>query len=77
MTSQRTTSQRTTSVRLGSFALILAGTFGAAYAIGERLPGHHHPAGSKHNHAQGGATSAVVSDAVGAVVTVPFTVVPP
>jgi len=36
------TGQRRTSIRLGSFALVLAGTFGTAYAIGERLPGHNH-----------------------------------
>jgi hypothetical protein len=42
--------QRTASVRLGSFALILLGTFGTAYSIGERLPGHHHAAGAGHTH---------------------------
>jgi hypothetical protein len=46
---------KTTSVRLGSFALVLAGTFGTAYAIGERLPGHHHGSGA-HSHSHMGAT---------------------
>ena len=65
------TSQRTTRVRLISFALILAGTFGAAYSLGERLPGHHHPARSRHSH------SGAAAPVVGSVVTVPFTVVLP
>lgn len=30
------------SRRLGAFALVLAGTFGTAYALGEKLPGHQH-----------------------------------
>ena len=38
-----------TSVRLGSFAFVLAGTFGTAYAIGEKVPGHHHGSGA-HGH---------------------------
>lgn len=50
MTRQRTASQRTVSVRLGSFTLVLAGTFGAAYSLGERLPGHSHSPGSGHTH---------------------------
>ncbi len=45
--------QRTASVRLGSFALVLAGTFGTAYAIGERLPGHNHSVTAGHHHAHG------------------------
>lgn len=53
-------SPRTTSVRLGSFALILAGTFGTAYAIGERLPGHNHSTGSTHNHSHNAAASPIV-----------------
>lgn len=28
--------------RLGAFVLVLAGAFGTAYAVGERLPGHSH-----------------------------------
>ena len=28
--------------RLGAFTLLLAGTFGTAYAVGEKLPGHSH-----------------------------------
>jgi hypothetical protein len=35
--------------RLGAFALILAGTFGTAYAVGEKLPGHTH-GGAGHTH---------------------------
>ena len=34
--------------RLGAFVLVLAGTFGTAYAIGERLPGHSHAGGGGH-----------------------------
>lgn len=30
------------ATRLGAFALLLAGTFGTAYAVGEMLPGHSH-----------------------------------
>jgi hypothetical protein len=44
---------RRTSTRLSSFALVLAGTFGMAYAIGERLPGHNHSSRSttpSHDH---------------------------
>lgn len=54
------TTQRTTGLRLGSFALILAGTFGTSYALGERLPGHSHAAGSGHTHSHNGPTSPVV-----------------
>jgi hypothetical protein len=32
--------------RLGSYALVLVGLFGTAYAVGERLPGHSHSDGS-------------------------------
>lgn len=46
---------RRTGVRLGSFALVLAGTFGTAYAIGERLPGHNHSPRPTHDPAHGGA----------------------
>lgn len=53
--------QRTTGVRLGSFALILAGTFGTAYALGERLPGHNHSAGSTHSHSHNTATSPIAA----------------
>lgn len=34
--------------RLGAFLVVLLGTFGTAYAVGERMPGHSH---SGHNHA--------------------------
>ena len=64
------TSQRTTTVRLGSFALILAGTFGTAYALGERLPGHNHPASPTQNHVDHAAP-------VDTGPTVPFAVVLP
>lgn len=60
MSNKRAPRQLTTGARLGSFALILAGTFGTAYAIGERLPGHNHSAGSGHNHSHSGAPSPVV-----------------
>ncbi len=56
------TSPRKTGVRLGSFALILAGTFGTAYAIGERLPGHNHSPAPKPSHPHTGAMSPVVPD---------------
>lgn len=36
--------------RLGAFLLVLLGTFGTAYAIGEKLPGHDH---SGHSHTHG------------------------
>ena len=64
------TGQRSTGVRLGSFALILASTFGTAYALGERLPGHNHPASPTHNHVDHEAP-------VDTGLTVPFTVVVP
>lgn len=48
-TGKRASSNRTT-IRLGSFALVLAGTFGTAYAFGERLPGHNHSADSDSLH---------------------------
>ena len=35
--------------RLGAFALLLLGTFGTAYAVGEKLPGHSH-GGAGHTH---------------------------
>ena len=35
--------------RLGAFLLVLLGTFGTAYAVGEKLPGHNH-AGHNHSH---------------------------
>jgi hypothetical protein len=35
--------------RLGSYALVLVGLFGTAYAVGERLPGHSH----SHSHTHG------------------------
>lgn len=39
--------------RLGAFVLVLLGTFGTAYAVGERLPGHEH----QDAHAHTGDTS--------------------
>lgn len=36
--------------RLGAFALVLGGTFGTSYALGERLPGHSHDNSSSHSH---------------------------
>lgn len=60
MAAPRTPNQHATAVRLGSFALILAGTFGTAYALGERLPGHNHSASSTHNHSHNTATSPVI-----------------
>lgn len=39
------------SARLGAFLLVLLGTFGTAYAVGEKLPGHNH---SGHNHGTAG-----------------------
>ena len=61
-----------TAVRLGSFALVLAGTFGTAYAIGERLPGHDHSTSSAghdqathgqatHDHATDGADDSPIA----------------
>ncbi|MBI4935834.1 MAG: hypothetical protein HY828_18280 [Actinobacteria bacterium] len=38
--------------RLGVFLLVLLGTFGTAYAVGERLPGHSH-SGLAHTHEPG------------------------
>ncbi|MEY4340096.1 MAG: hypothetical protein RLZ14_1946 [Actinomycetota bacterium] len=35
--------------RLGAFVLVLLGTFGTAYSLGEKLPGHSH----SHNHSHG------------------------
>jgi hypothetical protein len=35
--------------RLGAFLLVLLGTFGTAYAVGEKLPGHTH-SGHAHSH---------------------------
>lgn len=34
--------------RLGAFTLLLAGTFGTAYAVGEKLPGHSHSSTDDH-----------------------------
>ena len=34
------------AVRLAAFTVVLAGTFGSAYAVGEKLPGHNHDAGA-------------------------------
>jgi len=34
--------------RLGAFTLLLAGTFGTAYAVGEKLPGHSHTSTDDH-----------------------------
>jgi len=36
--------------RLGAFALLSLGTFGTAYAVGEKLPGHSHAGGAGHTH---------------------------
>jgi len=36
--------------RLGAFALVLLGTFGTAYAVGQKLPGHSHAGGPGHTH---------------------------
>lgn len=36
--------------RLGAFALVLGGTFGTSYALGEKLPGHSHDGSSSHSH---------------------------
>ena len=36
--------------RLGVFALVLGGTFGTSYALGEKLPGHSHDGSSSHSH---------------------------
>jgi len=36
--------------RLGAFALLIAGSFGTAYAVGEKLPGHTHAGGHTHSH---------------------------
>lgn len=45
--------------RLGAFVLVLAGTFGTAYAIGERLPGHSHAGGAGHTHTHTGTATPV------------------
>ena len=45
--------------RLGAFALVLAGTFGTAYAVGERLPGHTHSAQDGHTHTGTGMSTPV------------------
>lgn len=48
------------AVRLGAFALVLAGSFGTAYAVGENLPGHNHSSGSgTHDHPAGGMDTPV------------------
>lgn len=38
------------ATRLAAFVLVLAGTFGTAYAVGERLPGHSHTGSDGHTH---------------------------
>jgi len=40
--------------RLASYALVLAGVFGSAYALGEALPGHSHGDGGGHDGGHGG-----------------------
>jgi hypothetical protein len=40
----------TVVARLAAFALVLAGSFGTAYAAGERWPGHSHTGGDGHDH---------------------------
>lgn len=48
--------------RLGAFALVLAGSFGTAYAVGEKLPGHNHGSsttGHDHVHPAGGMATPV------------------
>lgn len=39
--------------RLAAFGLILAGTFGTAYAVGEQLPGHQHTDSTAGGHSDG------------------------
>lgn len=46
--------------RLGAFVLVLAGTFGTAYAVGERLPGHSHAGGDGHTHTSTGMSTPVL-----------------
>ena len=41
--------------RLTAFIIVLLGTFGTAYALGEKLPGHSH-AGHSHSHTHGPAS---------------------
>lgn len=48
--------RQTTAGRLVTFALIVLGLFGTAYAIGENLPGHSHSDGSTAEDATGGHT---------------------
>jgi hypothetical protein len=43
----------TVKARLAAFLLVLFGTFGTAYAVGEKLPGHNH---AGHSHTHGPAT---------------------
>jgi len=46
--------------RLGAFAVVLLGTFGTAYAVGEQLPGHSHgTTGHTHTHPAGGMSTPV------------------
>lgn len=55
--------------RLGSFLLVLLGTFGTAYAVGEKVPGHSHTHGPARLVAPSsvdGAYSLVVDDLGGA-----------
>ncbi|MEI8238712.1 MAG: hypothetical protein WCI22_04775 [Actinomycetota bacterium] len=55
--------------RLGSFLLVLLGTFGTAYAVGEKLPGHTHihgPARLALASPTDGAYRLVVDDLAGA-----------
>jgi hypothetical protein len=49
------------AVRLSAFALLLAGTFGTAYAVGEQLPGHSHGSTGTagHTHTHSGASAPV------------------
>jgi hypothetical protein len=46
----------TATLRLATFGLVLAGSFGTAYAAGERWPGHDHESGAGHSgdHDHGG-----------------------
>jgi hypothetical protein len=39
--------------RLAVFGMVLAGSFGTAYAAGERWPGHDHASGAGHDHGTG------------------------
>jgi hypothetical protein len=54
-----------TGSRLAAFGVILAGTFGTAYAVGERLPGHGHSGsttdGHSHSHTAAQPTAATTT----------------